>query len=485
MLSISNITSAKDALNYYTADKYYTNGQKVVDKSEWWGRGVDRLDLKGPISREDLGRLLDGQLPSGQQLGKKIDGNIQHRPGLDLTFSAPKSVSILSEVAGDKRIHKAHSNAVKKALAFMQDRAMQTRVKEDGKLVAKNVDNLTAALFQENTSRNNDPQLHTHCVILNMVQRPDGEWRSVTNEQLYWNKMVAGAIYRAELAFHLQKLGYEIDSYKSAMFEVKGIPTEVIEKFSSRREEIEAAILKYGYQGAYGAGQAALRTRSSKQHVQQSILDEKWQSICRDLRFYPKRHIAKEPDKQLSETKLKELAKEAVKYGAKAISEREAVFTVDELKREALSFGLGYLSPDRIDRAIQNSVHTGFLVKNDQTNNIQSRVESNAPLITTKEMLLKEANIKQLMWQGKNSQQPLLETARATEALSELCLNEGQASAAKLILTSKDRVVGVQGYAGTGKTTMLNAIRKIMDAKASNSIVGLSPSAASAEELQK
>lgn len=452
MLSISNITSAKDALNYYTADKYYTDGQHTVDKSEWWGRGADRLNLSGAVSREDFGKLLDGQLPSGQQLGKIVAGDFQHRPGLDLTFSAPKSVSILSEVAGDKRIHNAHNQAVKKALAFMQERAMQTRVKENGKLVAKNVDNLVAALFQENTSRNNDPQLHTHCVILNMVHRADGEWRSMTNEQLYWNKMIAGAVYRAELAFHLQKIGYEIDSYKNATFEVKGIPEEIIKKFSSRREEIESAILKYGYQGAYGAGQAALRTRSSKQHIEQAVLDEKWKSTCNEVGFYPDKHIAKERVTQLSETKIKELAKEAVRYGAKSLSEREAVFTVDELKREALSYGLGDLSPDKIDKAIQNATHTGFLIQNKHENKIQSRVESNAPLVTTKEMLLKEINIKQLMQQGKDAQQPFLELRTATDDLKAFGLNRGQLSAAKLILTSRDRVVGVQGYAGTGKT---------------------------------
>ena len=126
--------------------------------------------------------MLDG---SGTELGRRgKDGEIIHRPGRDLTFSAPKSVSLAALVGGDRRIVEAHDKAVAATLAWVERNAAETRMKdpETGKMARVGNQKIVAATFRHDTSRNLDPQLHTHAVLANMVKGEDGKWRSMANE---------------------------------------------------------------------------------------------------------------------------------------------------------------------------------------------------------------------------------------------------------------------------------------------------------------
>ena len=153
-------------------------------------------------------------MPDGPQLGRRgKDDEIHHRPGRDVTLSAPKSVSLLAMVGGDDRIVDAHDRAVGKTLVWIEEHAVRTRMqdKATGAMVRVGGQEMVAATFRHDTSRNLDPQLHTHCVIANMVQGEDGKWRTMVDDGLFKGKMAIGAIYRAELAEGLRDLGYGID----------------------------------------------------------------------------------------------------------------------------------------------------------------------------------------------------------------------------------------------------------------------------------
>ena len=205
------------------------------------------LGLSGPVEPDVFMDVLEGAVPdgSGRRLGRREkDGSITHRPGRDLTFSAPKSVSLVAMLGGDADVAAAHDAAVRRTLDWLEATTIQTRMKdpETGLLVHAEGQKMVAATFRHEVSRNLDPQLHTHAVIANMVQGEDGKWRTMANETLYRRKMLTGMVYRSELARGLQALGYAIEkTHADGRFEIAGVSRDTVEAFSTRRAEIEAA----------------------------------------------------------------------------------------------------------------------------------------------------------------------------------------------------------------------------------------------------
>ena len=134
MLSTKIIKNVEEAAHYFLGqENYYTEGNSLAQEhSQWWGKGAAALGLSGPVDSKPFTALLQGHLPSGQQLGKKVDGEIIHRPGFDLTFSVPKSVSILALLGEDERIFKAIETATDRVLEGIEREQAKTRVRKDG-----------------------------------------------------------------------------------------------------------------------------------------------------------------------------------------------------------------------------------------------------------------------------------------------------------------------------------------------------------------
>ena len=294
VLSIGAIASAAQGASYYETDGYYAKDDpEHREASAWFGKGAEALGLSGPVDPDTFRAILEGKVPdgSGTELGKRgPDGEITHRPGRDLTFSAPKSVSIAALIGGDARIVDVHDRAVKATLAWVEKNAVETRVQdpETGRMVRTGDQKTVVATFRHDTSRNLDPQLHTHAVLANMVQGEDGKWRTMANEKLYESKMLLGALYRNELAAGLTRLGYGIEkTHADGRFEIAGVSREAIEAFSTRRAEIEAAMAERGL-GAPAdnprhAERAALMTRATKREVDRGELRHIWQRQAADL----------------------------------------------------------------------------------------------------------------------------------------------------------------------------------------------------------
>ena len=212
MLSIGALTSAAQGASYYERDGYYAKDDpEHRAASAWAGKGAEELGLKGPVDPETFKAILEGKVPDGSdtRLGRRVkdrgtpgSGEILHRPGRDLTFSAPKSVSIAALVGGDDRIVEAHDRAVTATLAWIEKNAAETRMKDPvtGQMARVGNQKIVAATFRHDTSRNLDPQLHSHAVLANMVQGEDGKWRSMANEGLYARQKLIGMLYRNELA---------------------------------------------------------------------------------------------------------------------------------------------------------------------------------------------------------------------------------------------------------------------------------------------
>lgn len=283
MLSSSVIKNVSQASHYYNQqDNYYTREQGI-EQSEWFGKGAEKLSLSGNVDTKTFNQLLLGIMPTGEQLGKMVDGKIKHRPGWDLTFSAPKSFSILALIGGDLRLLEAHRQAVCAALFHIERSCSQARIQTPDGIAYQNTKNLVAALYHHDLSRAEDPQVHTHCVIMNMTERLDRIWRSLASkiggygeknqgeingfiERVRHHNRYFSKVYETELAFRVKELGYEIriDS-ESGKFEIVGVSKEAIHFFSKRRQQIEEKLAEKGLSGGKAAAFATLDSRNKKE----------------------------------------------------------------------------------------------------------------------------------------------------------------------------------------------------------------------------
>ena len=205
------LDSASEASDYLLHEYLVRNDKAHRTANRWHGGGAEALGLPERVSRRRFVAVLEGHVPGTDiRLGRVVDGEHQHRPGWDCTFSAPKSVSLEALLHDNKAVMRAHDASVRAALDWMEAEFLQTRGYDPatGRRPRVKADGLVAATFRHVASRNNDPQLHTHAVIANMTRNAAGEWRSVEPTQLQRNRRLIGAWYRNDLARRLGEMGY-------------------------------------------------------------------------------------------------------------------------------------------------------------------------------------------------------------------------------------------------------------------------------------
>ena len=533
VVSVAAVALPSQGVSYYERDGYYAKDDpEHLGASTWAGKGAAKLGLEGPVDPDTFKAVLEGRVPdgSGRRLGRvNRDGSVAHRPGRDLTFSAPKSVSLIGLIGGDGRVVDAHDRAVASTLAWVESDVAETRLRDPqtGRMVRAGDQKTVAATFRHDTSRNLDPQLHTHAVLANMLKGRDGKWRTMANEALYRRQKLIGMVYRSELAGNLARLGYGIEkSHADGRFEIAGVSREVVEAFSTRRAEIEAAVAeRSGGDTAANprlAERAALMTRARKRDVDKVKLRGSWQRQAQEMGFdagalvaeaaertaSPAREtvlestsgaassglppevairqpgVLREAPEGLEATAGKEAggaakaAKtppvQATEWAVAHLAEREAVFSRSDLLAAALAWRPGAVSIGAAGKAVDDLIAAGALHK-------AAALKSGEGL-TTDTALADEREIIGLMRNGRNRGRPLMRSWIVGARLHRGPLTEGQREAVKLILGTKDRVVGVQGYAGTGKTAMLKRVRALAG-KNDYRMVGLAPSASAAQTL--
>jgi conjugative relaxase-like TrwC/TraI family protein len=233
--TLAKITDAAAARSYYQVDDYWSREAAGL----WQGRAVETLGLDGEVEPDQFTTLLGGDLPDGTRLGTTRQGVREHTPGWDLTMSAPKSVSVMGLVAGDRRVIDAHARAVHTAMGYVERHAGVTRIRTGDDVERIATEKLAYAQFLHVTARATEdgtpaPQIHTHNVVLNMTQDADGNWRSLDARDLYRLQKSAGAVYHMELAAELRQLGYSVTVAPDTTFEIDGIPGDVQRAFSPR-----------------------------------------------------------------------------------------------------------------------------------------------------------------------------------------------------------------------------------------------------------
>jgi len=286
MMSVAPIKSAGTAAGYYShSDNYFFLGNL---ESLWFGEGAEALGLEGPVQADALTAVLEGRLPDGRRLGKEVDGQHVHRPGHDLTFSAPKSVSILALIGGDKAMVEAHNHAVQVAAGYVE-KLISARETKDGVTSIVHTGKMVAAAFTHDTSRNLDPQLHTHLLVTNITEL-SGKWKALATdtvhdagfiENVMKLQVTLGKIYRHALRERVESLGHEVEVVgKHGMWEIKGVPEDVREEYSSRGREIEGAV---GAEATLRSRDVAAKdTRQAKVDPSRLRLMERWLGQMKD-----------------------------------------------------------------------------------------------------------------------------------------------------------------------------------------------------------
>ncbi|MEO1396247.1 MAG: MobF family relaxase [Cyanobacteria bacterium J06634_5] len=493
MLSTSNLSAAQ-AENYFVKDDYYTQ-EEQHEASFWIGKGAANLRLTGTVDKAVFGELLGGTGPHGESLsGQKIDLK-KRRAATDFTFSAPKSVSIAVLVQGDERALAAHHQAVAKAMSVLEERYAQTRISTDFGRQRVTTGNVIAAVFPHATNREAEPQLHSHCVVMNATQLPDGRWFSFANEQAIANKKLLGQIYQNELAIALQKHGYLIAPKAHGQFELVGYSPELLKLFSTRRQQIESLVALWEAEGKTVVGQsgqvlrsklamyeaAALKSRKRKPTpMQPEQLRKGWNALAQlnDLALpqLPKTPpIERSPqtnERQADVKRRTRLVASEEKAGAeleRAIQhcgEREAVFRRTALERFVFEHQLGQVSFEQLQQDIASSAEL---------------IQIDDKRMTTQAAIQLELETIRLMREGKGRVSAIASSHQVEQQISESLTTE-QRQAISLVMTAPDNVMAWQGSAGVGKTYALNEVRKIAQSQ-DYQVRGFAPSAEAAHTL--
>ncbi|WP_245621251.1 MULTISPECIES: MobF family relaxase [Burkholderiaceae] len=487
---MNNVGSAGQALHYFSKDNYYTQDEGL-EKSEWFGQGAAALGLSGQIERQDFFEILNGKV-DGQELGKFVvneetgEREREHRPGTDMTFSAPKSVSLLAEVAGNREVREAHEAAVKKALTYIESELAYTRQMKDGELESVKTGNLVVAMFRHNTSRELDPQTHTHAVIMNATKREDGEWRSLTNDEIWKAQRVVGAIYTGELASKLQELGYELRrTDEKGNFEVVGVTREQIEHYSQRRADIEASLKSRGVDMDSATAQdkedATLMTRAKKVDVDHDALIADWKGRAQTIglnlaEIQAKAEAAREQGGIMREDKL--TGRQAMEFAAAHLIEREAVVSKEDLMKTALEHGVGRVSPTDVQKAFDKLEAEGHLVKLPDGN------YTTAKMLGSERWALDQVQAQKGVMPAIMAAEHVSDRLGKAEDKQGFKYTDGQKEAITTVLTTEDRYVAVQGLAGTGKTTMLRSLKE-MAQEQGYTVRGMAPTGAASKVLAR
>ena len=481
--NVTKINSARSVVSYFVEDGYYAAGDPEHRKaSRWHGRGAAALGLGRHVSPKRFAEIMRGEAPNaGVRLGTVRDGVLVHEAGRDVTLSAPKSVSLAALVDGDKRVVRAHDEAVRATLDWIEEELLLTRQWDRERRRHRRVraPGMVAAVFRHLANRNLDPQLHSHAVIANMTLTDEGEWRSPDLGALASNEMLIGAFYRNELAARVAALGYDLEPSRAGhipSFEIRGYGRPVLRSFSTRRRDILRWVEKHGVRNtASRRQQAALATRPRKAEPDRAAMTAMWAARAREMGLPTRKAQAmRRRRRRIHATAVDGAAlsaQEVVWRGMEQLEERNSVFTARSLETLALGHSPGSFHLPALRAAVRGLVRDGHLV---------AAKKRRDPSFATDRIFRGEKDVVARMRAGLGEGAATVAEAAVDRGLAASGLTEGQKRAVRHILCSHDRILGVQGYAGTGKTAMLREAVRLAGA---GRVIGLAPTAVAARAM--
>ena len=457
-------------------NEYYTAGEEP--DGIWFNpKGLFGLADGGKVDSSDFHRLYNGFAPNtGGKLTQNA-GSERRSAGLDLTFSADKSVSALWAVADPElraEIERAHNDAARVALEETVLRhCAYTRIRNrDGEIEVLPAD-IAAAMFQHGTSRDNDPQLHTHCVIFNAARtHRDGKYRALHQHPVYTWMKAAGAVYRNTLAWSLQeRLGIRMEQYgKDGEFtRIAGMPEDLIGHWSKRRAAIIEAAREMGFTVEGNAPRAAAAnkiTRAGKSPDNDpEIRHARWHGEADGF-------IEREALIVLLLGKSEEITQEQIRTLTEVLEDlpyrltrEEAVFRLPDIVERVGNATAGLLNHDAMATSIERVLLSPEVVRLTRPpRSAEGRADmAHTRLYSTRHNLQMEMDVRD-MAAGMAADTGRSLSAQAIEAKvvglleAGYPLSEEQIMAIRTVTSSGGRVAIIEGAAGSGKTTTLRPI---------------------------
>jgi len=489
MLTLRAMTGgAGYAQRHLEHSDYYDEGRRV--QGEWHGQGAELLGLRGEVTREQFEAVREGLHPeTGEFLrprhsADRVDANgseqSKGRSLYDLTFSAPKSISIQALVGGDERLIAAHDKAVREALAEAENYAA-ARVRLNGANEDRATANWIVAAYRHDTSRELDPQLHTHAVTANLTyDGVEGRWKALQASGLYERCAYLTEVYRNALAREVSGLGYEIETRRDSKgrdygFEIRGVSDQLLEKYSVRSAQRDAAIERFTVEHGRKPtnNEVAVLVRESRADKLTEISTERLRKQQQARLLAEERHALKHLHEE-SVDRVGEIpdeptqAAESLQHAKEHLFERSSVVREHELMTEALRHGRGKIDRRQLRGAMELEQLQGSLIR--AGNNL-----------ATRESLERERRMVAAVDGGIGHNERL---GGKREFSASERLREEQLRAVLQILDSRDFAVNLRGAAGTGKTATLTEIARGLR-EAGREVLAVAPTRGAVEELQR
>ncbi|MCI0628292.1 MAG: relaxase domain-containing protein [Acidobacteria bacterium] len=466
---------------HLTANDYYCEGEHVM--GTWVGKGAELLGMAGhAIDGNDAAfealRLNQHPDDSGQLTPRNVGDSIRF---YDFQCSAQKSVSIMAVTLGDQRLYEAHDRASRLALGELE-RFAAIQSGQGHRKRRETTGNICAAAFRHDASRELDPQLHTHLVVANATW--DGKrWLALETHDIFKAIRYCGKVYQNELARECRRLGYDIESIRNEKglvegFEIKGVSTEIRQRFSKRRTQVEAAIEQFiaerGRQPK--ADEIAELARETRGEKLREITTPEVRALQRaqlspqELRVLERLH-----DEALSRPHFEPTlvaSEKALTDARKHLFERQSVLPAHAVLAEALNQSLGATDPQKLQTAVEKE-GSGFVAVGAKL------VEPLNQAFTTPEGLALERWAVGFVNGTQNNRQAL----GPVEGIAFQFQSDEQRRVVLQTLACTDQVCGIRGLAGAGKTTSLREISRSLESLG-QPVYYLAPTASAAKVLK-
>lgn len=480
MLRVYQSKSASQAKDYFrnelTQGDYYS--QEIV--GNWGGNAAEMLGLSGAVTQEAFDALIDNiHPPESDHAGERLTAHNKsnRRPGYDLTFSAPKALSLLYEYSQDERLLQAFRDSVSDAMQSLEEE-MHVRVRKGGLNEDRKTGNLVYAEFVHFTARpvedaDPDPQLHAHCYVPNVsFDAEEQQWKAGEFSYIKRDASYYEALFHSHLTKRLSDMGLSIER-DERFWTIEGLEKDTLRKFSNRSEEIEAYARENNITSAKAKDQIGAKIRAAKNGGlgRDELREVWWDRLDEDERETLDRLSNFSPDDAPDDTpqKREQQAEQFLDYSIDHNLERQSVVPLTKIKEIALRQGFGKVDVSNVEAAVASR------------NDLIVHAQKGREFATTKQVLKEEQAIIKFTVDGYGTQQklnadyhiPIVKDYRKNE---EFELSDEQKNAVTDILESRHRVMTVQGKAGVGKTTMMASLIQGIKSGGGNALV-LAPTA--------
>lgn len=471
-------------------DYYYEKDPVFGHNSKWHGDLSRRFQLEGQVKKKDFLNLISGNDLKGRKIihdGTNKDGDPEHRAAIDIPFSAPKSVSICALHAGDDRLIEAHRKAVSAVISYIEKNYVYVRRTKQGVTKPVKTSSGLFATFDHSTSRADDPQLHTHTLLLNISDiDQDQNFKATINDKIFKEQKLLNSVYQAELAKLTKGLGYEIRVKADGWWEISAVKQEWIDAFSKRDQVSKDRFDELRGQEKYKAYSDEKLKRiavlDSREEKTKNITDHELQQIWE--RQVKKQEILNSLATAIKSQHSTYTPHDYIKLSYKTLTENESTFTKQNILESALILSRGQYTVKNIETAFYDLVQNKeLLFLGTCTRSKTGFTENN---FTSRDIYNAEQKIISSFEFGQDSVAPLFEPGKIEKSLNKKYgyFTNDQKNCVKLVLSTRDRCTIIQGDAGTGKTSCISAIQSILsDEKSEYSLYGLGYTGKAAQEL--